>query len=339
MTATESHARASGYDPPIIELPPLFQRPRRPLAWLRWNVGSFLWPQSLAWIAIAAVAWNFFTPSFSRMTDLRFDWIALIYIRNVVLMLVVVGGQHYWLHIRKSQKMRYKYDPRWLATNRKRFLFGHQTRDNMLWSLASGALIAALYESFVLWIYANEWVASITWSQSWVYVLAILFATFYIEGVHFYLNHRLLHTNRLYKWAHSLHHKNINTGPWSGIAMHPVEHLLYFSLPLVFLVIPASPMVVAFCGIYLMLSPSPSHSGFDRFELGGDRTFHGGDYFHNLHHRYFECNYGMLLLPIDKWAGTFHDGSPEAHKKIKQKKRQPHRRRRVRKETAQLQNL
>ncbi len=28
---------------------------------------------------------------------------------------------------------------------------------------------------------------------------------------------------------HSLHHKSYNPGPWSGLSMHPVEHLLYYT--------------------------------------------------------------------------------------------------------------
>ena len=47
-----------------------------------------------------------------------------------------------------------------------------------------------------------------------------------------------------------------------------------------------------------------------------------GDYFHNLHHRYFEVNYGMLLLPLDKWFGTLHDGSQQAHEQMKDRRRQ-----------------
>ena len=147
------------------------------------------------------------------------------------------------------------------------------------------------------------------------------FAVFWIEGVHFYVNHRLLHVDPLYKWAHALHHRNVNTGPWSGISMHPIEHLFYMSLPFVFLVIPGSPFIATFCMVYLMISPSPSHSGFDRFKTGNGTTLHGGDYFHNLHHRYFEVNYGMLLLPLDKWFGTFHDGSMEAHEQMKSRRR------------------
>jgi len=30
----------------------------------------------------------------------------------------------------------------------------------------------------------------------------------------------------------------------------------------------------------------------------------------------------MLLLPLDKWSGTFHDGSVEAHDEFKARKRE-----------------
>ncbi len=286
-----------------------------------WLITKYLWPQTLLWIAISMLAWTFLTPDFDRMDRLEIGWIAQIYARNVALMLVVIGGLHLWLHVRRAQGTEYKYDVRWLATNRKSFLFGDQTRDNMFWSLVSGGLIATMYEAFVLWMYANDHARHTSFDESPVWVIVVTLLVFVIEGFHFYVNHRLLHWEPMYQLAHSLHHKNVNTGPWSGISMHPLEHVLYFSLPLVFLVIPASPFVIALCGIYLMLSPSPSHSGFDRFVLPGGRTLHGGDYFHNLHHRYFECNYGMLLIPIDRWMGTFHDGSPEAHDVMKERRR------------------
>ncbi|MDB3902320.1 hypothetical protein N9362_00015 [bacterium] len=30
-----------------------------------------------------------------------------------------------------------------------------------------------------------------------------------------------------------------------------------------------------------------------------------GSYFH---HRYFECNYGEAIIPLDRWFGTFRNG-------------------------------
>ena len=37
---------------------------------------------------------------------------------------------------------------------------------------------------------------------------------------------------------------------------------------------------------------------------------------HYLHHKYFECNYGDLTIPFDKWFGSFHDGSKELDEKL-----------------------
>ena len=43
------------------------------------------------------------------------------------------------------------------------------------------------------------------------------------------------------------------------------------------------------------------------------------DYFHYLHHKHFECNYGAELVPLDAWLGTFHDGSKEAEKRMNER--------------------
>lgn len=309
--------RTKGYDPEPMDVPPLFQSPAKPFEMARWLITKYLWPQSLLWIGISALVYHAVTPDLDRFISLSIDDVGLLWLRNAVLMSVVIGFQHWWLHIRRSQGTDYKYEKRWLAKGRSSFLFSNQTHDNMFWTLVSGGAVAALYEAIMFRLYAGENLAQL--SSTWAISLMTL-AVFWIEGLHFYLNHRLLHLDPLYGWAHALHHRNVNTGPWSGISMHPIEHLLYFSLPFVFLVIPGSPFIATFCMVYLMLSPSPSHSGFDRFKLGS-ATVHGGDYFHNLHHRYFEVNYGMLLLPLDKWFGTFHDGSAEAHEQMKDRRR------------------
>ena len=138
--------------------------------------------------------------------------------------------------------------------------------------------------------------------------------------LHFYLNHRLLHWGPLYRIAHSLHHRNVNTGPWSGISMHPLEHALYFSAPVLLWFMPAHPVVVLMLLLYSGLSPGFSHAGFDRVEIGR-LSFSSGDYYHHLHHRYFECNYGNRLVPVDVLFGTYHDGTPAAHERMKARRR------------------
>ena len=46
-----------------------------------------------------------------------------------------------------------------------------------------------------------------------------------------------------------------------------------------------------------------------------------GDFFHQLHHRYFECNYGTVEMPWDKWFGSFHDGSDQGTQETRERKK------------------
>ena len=88
------------------------------------------------------------------------------------------------------------------------------------------------------------------------------------------------------------------------------------SPPVLLWFVPGHPVVTLTLLFFSLLSPILTHSGFERVWLGdvdNDGTsFLSGDYFHQLHHRYFECNYGEPEVPCDKWFGTFHDGTEEA---------------------------
>ena len=93
--------------------------------------------------------------------------------------------------------------------------------------------------------------------------------------VHFYLVHRLIHWPPLYRAVHSLHHNNANPGPWSGLAMHPVEHVLYSSAVLLHWVVPWHPLHVIFHLQHLGLAPAQSHAGFDQIVVNANTTVGG----------------------------------------------------------------
>ena len=42
---------------------------------------------------------------------------------------------------------------------------------------------------------------------------------------------------------------------------------------------------------------------------------------HQLHHRYFDCNYGSYETPWDKVFNSFHDGTPEGDVHIRERRR------------------
>ena len=308
--------RFENYRPPeTVEPPPLFRLPLRPLVIARWFVTEFIYPWGLFFVALAYITWNFLTPEYSRMATLDPEWVGLLWLRNAGLLLLVAGALHWRLHIRKAQEKEFKYDKRWLAKNTRRFLFNDQTKDNMFWSLVSGVTIWTAWEAATLWAYASGTVGSTTWSASPVYLSAMLTVSFFWSTVHFEIAHRPLHWRLIYRYAHALHHKNVNTGPWSGISMHPLEHLLYFSVYLLWWVIPVDPIVITVTGFFQALSPAISHCGFQKIRIGRV-LLPAGTHFHTLHHQLFDVNYGHQLTPTDKLFGTWHDGTDAAYERF-----------------------
>ena len=296
---------------------PLWAWPPRPLKALKWVFGypGYLWPWNAFFCLVAVATWAYLTPELSRMAEFRIGWIAEIYLRNIALLVVFVGGLHLRLYTLRGQGSNYKFSPKWLGEDSPTFLWGTQLRDNVFWCIASGCTVWTAYEVPMMWAYANGAIPYLDWETQPFAFVVLLGVTLLWQETHFDLTHRLLHWKPLYRTAHYLHHKNVNIGPWSGISMHPIEHIIYFSCVLIFLVVPSHPIHAMFLLQVAALGASVGHTGFDKIVVKGKVTL-PGEFFHYLHHRYFECNYGTLLVPFDRWFGTFHDGSPEAHARM-----------------------
>ena len=174
-------------------MPPIYRWPLRPLATLKWFFTGFLYPWGVTFVALACVAWYFLTPPLESMATLEFAWIALLWLRNAGLLLLVAGLLHWRLHIRRVQGKDYKFDDRWLATDTGRFLFRDQVRDNMFWSLASGVTIWTAWEVVTLWMLASGTIGGTSWSASPAYLGLLLILTFFWSSVHFDAAHRPLH--------------------------------------------------------------------------------------------------------------------------------------------------
>ena len=171
----------------------------------------------------------------------------------------------------------------------------------------------------MLWGQANGYIPYVD-STDPIYFIAIWLLIPLWREFHFYLQHRLVHWPPLYRYIHSLHHKNANPGPWSGLAMHPVEHLFYLSSVLVHCIVPSHPLHVIFHLQHLVFAPAYAHSGFHEVRLGQTTKVNSDNFFHYLHHKYFEVNYGGDgSIAFDRWFGTMHDGSPERQKAMLQR--------------------
>ena len=93
MAATRTRLqRAKGYDPEPFDVNPLWRWPTQPVAILRWLFGTYLFWQTAAWYAIGYVAWRWLTPGLERFASLGVDDVALLWVRNAAIMLVVIGA-------------------------------------------------------------------------------------------------------------------------------------------------------------------------------------------------------------------------------------------------------
>ncbi|MFT5449466.1 MAG: sterol desaturase/sphingolipid hydroxylase (fatty acid hydroxylase superfamily) [Gammaproteobacteria bacterium] len=301
-----------------IALAPINAWPPRIGATLKWPFGypGYLWPYNTFWLGVALITWFFLTPDLGAMHSFELWWVALIYARNFAFILILFGGMHLYLHVVKSQGDQFKFTTRPFATNESRFAFKSQVRDNMFHTLLFAVPTITAYEAITYWAFANGYLGLFDLSTGpllfWGWFVALVLLAPVIHAVHFYFAHRLLHVKLLYKTVHSLHHRNVEVGPWSGLSMHPVEHILYFSTVVVQWLLALHP-VNALLQIQLAaFYPALGHCGFEKLKTGKQSALDGGSYFHYLHHKYFECNYGGSLAPLDKLFGTFHDGTDEA---------------------------
>jgi sterol desaturase/sphingolipid hydroxylase (fatty acid hydroxylase superfamily) len=290
---------------------PLFVWPPQPLGFLRWVVSSpgFVWPVNLGLLLISTFSWFYLQPALARCTHFHWDWIAEIWLRNLGLMWLVYGGFYLLLYTLKLDGTKRKYTKQWPARNSTRFLFNNQVYDNVFWTCVSGGAIWTAYEAVTLWLYANHHLPYLSWSAHPVWFIAWIVVIPFWREFHLYWTHRFIHWKPIYKRVHYLHHKNVDVNPWSGMAMHPVEQLIYLSVVLIHWVVPSHPFHFLFDLQHAALGPAHGHLGFEGPVL--NEKLPVGSYFHYLHHRYFECNYGETILPFDRWFGTFRDGLPE----------------------------
>jgi sterol desaturase/sphingolipid hydroxylase (fatty acid hydroxylase superfamily) len=302
------------YNPSLpISNSPVFEIPWVPRSVIKRL--TFRWIKltpALIFLLLAVGVYQFLVIDVSKMATLSFTWIGEILLRNLIIFILFAGSMHVYLFSFSKQGQLFKFDLREQMKNNPSFTFRDQVLDNMFWSLASGVTIWTLYEVMYFWGIANGVIPSLTfigneiWFFVWMLVLPLLHSS------HFYWVHRFLHWPPLYRRVHSLHHRNVNVGPWSGMSMHPVETFVFISSVLIHFVIPSHPIIFLLHLYMKAIGPIFSHAGYEKIVYKDTKIIDAGDFHHQLHHRYFECNYGTTEVPWDKWFNTFHDGTEAA---------------------------
>ena len=321
--ATGSEASHWHYTPEFpLETSPYFRWPLDIRAILKWAVSGWLpLSERLIILILSVVSWAFFHPALKRCHEFAPGWIGEIFLRNLVLIFIVAGSLHLYFYVWKVQGDERRYDSRPLVKSGRKFTFGSQVRDNMFWSCASGVTVWTAYEVLMMWALANGYAPMLIMPSSlpWLILLILLLPAW--ETFYFFLIHRLIHWPPFYKRIHALHHRNTNIGPWSGLSMHPMEHLIYLGTVLIHWVVPSTPLLIIFHLQYFTLSAATTHTGYQGVMADNRLVLPLGTFHHQMHHRYFECNYGGLEIPMDQWTGSFHDGTAQSHEQFLDRRR------------------
>ena len=299
-----------------LQTAPLFIFPPKPLNFLQW-LPSYLLPWNVLYMALALVFWLWLTPSIETTKALSFGWITFLILRNSVLVLVIYGLLELRLYVSRGQGTQFKYSGKWPAEQKSDvFMFKSQNIDNIIRTFASGVPIWTAYEVFGLWCYANGYGPWSSFAAHPVWLVAFGLVLPIYHELHFYCVHRLIHVPILYKWIHAVHRNSVNPSLWSSLSMHPIEHLLYWSDSLIFLLLPSHPLLFLYNLQITGTGAVVGHVGFHKIETGRNSAIDTHAYAHYLHHKHFEVNYADGTTALDKFFGTWHDGSKEAEARM-----------------------
>ena len=302
----------------------LFRLPLYPSFLIAWMYRNWLHlSEKVILVIISFLIWYFVYPSLDQTKNFELTWILQIWVINLVLMIMIAGGLHWYFYIIKGQEKRLKFDKREQGKG-KLWDFSNQVYDNMFWSLTSGIGQLTIFQSITMWLLANNYspVNSFSSNLFWFFGFFLLLPIW--SAFHFYWIHRFLHIPFFYKRYHSLHHRNVNVGPWSGFSMHPVEHLFYISSICIHWILASHPIHLIFHALYLGPGAAMTHTGYENLLIKDKKRLALGTFYHQLHHRYYECNYGNEEMPWDRWFGTFHDGSQLATEQTRARKKIMH---------------
>lgn len=133
----------------------------------------------------------------------------------------------------------------------------------------------------------------------------------------FYWTHRAMHWKPVFKYVHLIHHKSTDPTPWAAFSFHPLEaivQVIYF--PIILVLIPAHPAAILTMVLYQFALNVGGHLGFEVFPKGFTKSkwtfWHNTSTHHNMHYKYFDCNYSLYFNVWDRLMGTNHAKYDEA---------------------------
>lgn len=209
-----------------------------------------------------------------------------------------VGGYLKWYYYiqRRERTADWKCQPdRFLQPEDDRLEFWLGSLNMAIGSLLSGILVTYIMNGGETKLYYS------IKDYGWVYFLLSIPINYLYNEASTYYSHRMMHHPIFYR-HHKVHHRFKSPTPWSAAAMHPYEFMLFqFLLEIPIFLVPLHAGVFLFWLIYGYYYGILAHSGIDLHSM---LPWQPSVIFHDDHHKYFHCNFGVNTMIFDRLHGT-----------------------------------
>ena len=157
----------------------------------------------------------------------------------------------------------------------------------------------------------------------WVPISVVL--ALILHDTYFYWMHRSIHSKRLYRKVHYVHHRSINPSPWAAYSFGFLEGVLEALIaPIILFIIPIHPIgLIVFTMMSLFINVY-GHLGFEITPKWFRKSFLfeilNTSVHHNLHHEKFNGNYGLYFRVWDRIMKTENPNYVKSFDAIQQKR-------------------
>ncbi len=141
------------------------------------------------------------------------------------------------------------------------------------------------------------------------------------HDMYFYWTHRLMHHKYLFKYFHKVHHNSTDPSPWASFSFHPLEAIVEAGIvPIMVIMIPSHPLVIVLFLVYMTGMNVLGHLGFELYPKGFTKgrfgRFHNTSTHHNMHHKFYNSNFGLYFNFWDNWMNTNHKSYHETFESV-----------------------
>lgn len=176
---------------------------------------------------------------------------------------------------------------------------------NMIIFMITGLFVAILHENGYTMMYKD------ISEYGTGYFLFSIVVMIFLHDTYFYWGHRFMHLKKVYPVVHKVHHHSTNPSPWASFCFHPIEGFIEAGIvPLIVLIMPAHSLAIFVFVLFSTLLNVIGHLGFEMYFPGFTKNkwlwWNNTSTHHNMHHKFFECNYGLYFNFWDRLMNTNH---------------------------------